>query len=90
MANGLRRMPVPPKVNSFQAEIGRDQTVQCRPDPQHRTVIANSNADRCLGSGGDLCPARRRDESAKLRDELSFGQGHGRHYYTAQERFRPQ
>jgi hypothetical protein len=51
--NRFRRMPIPPKVNSFQAEIGCDQHVvatPARPQPQHGAVISKSRLDRRIFS----------------------------------------
>jgi len=41
MPNGIRRVPLPPKVRSFQAEIGGDEQVAAGLRPQDGAVIAN-------------------------------------------------
>ena len=41
MANDFRRVPFPPKVNPFQAEISRDQHFMALGNAQDGTVVAN-------------------------------------------------
>ena len=46
MPDRLRRMPVTPKMNSLQREVGRDQRVVSRGRPQHGAVIPDPGHNR--------------------------------------------
>jgi len=45
MANRFGRMPVPPEMNPFEAEIRGDQHFVFGPQPQHRTVISDAGEE---------------------------------------------
>jgi hypothetical protein len=46
MSYELRRMPLAPEMDAFQAEVGGDQgLVACR-NAKHRAVIANAGDDK--------------------------------------------
>src|ERR1700724_988739 len=73
MANRFRRMPVPPEMNTFKAEVGGDQHVVFGPQPQHRTVVSDA------GEQGTI-PAPRASlerHSADVGKESFFWKGHG-------------
>src|SRR5215468_1765681 len=42
MPDALRRLPIPPEVNAFQAEVSRDQRFMPRRNAQNGTVISRS------------------------------------------------
>src|SRR5262249_18088962 len=64
MPKALGRLPIAPEVNSFQAEISRDQPLMSRRNAQNGTVISHS---KCyfgiLGLPG----------ASKSRQKLAFG-----------------
>ena len=73
MANRFGRMPVPPEMNPFKAEVRGDQQVVFGPQPQHRTVISDA------GEEGTI-PAPRASlerHSADVGDESFFWKRHG-------------
>src|SRR5438270_5122525 len=45
MPDHLRRMPVPSKVHSFQAEVGGDECLMATGNAKNRAVIANAERD---------------------------------------------
>ena len=76
--NRFRRMPIPPKVNSFQGKVGSDQRVlillraSSRHQSQHGAVISNSSLNR-----GILRSPR---QTANLGNQGFFGNRHGNQY----------
>jgi len=74
MANRFGRMPVPPEMNPFEAEIRGDQHFVFGPQPQHRTVISDA------GEEGTI-PAPRASlerHSADVGNESFFWNRHAR------------
>src|ERR1700737_3168985 len=73
MANRFGRMPVPPEMNTFKAEVRGDQHFVFRPQAQHRTVVSDA------GEEGTI-PAPRASlerHSADAGNESFFWQRHG-------------
>jgi hypothetical protein len=73
MTDRFGRMPVPPEMNTFKAEVRGDQHFLFGPQPQHRTVVSDA------GEEGTI-PAPRawlERHSADVGNESFFWQRHG-------------
>lgn len=68
MADDFRRIPVAPEVDAFQAEIGGDEYVVSRRNPQYSAIIADSSDQLSAVRSR----ATRLSRASKLCDELSF------------------
>jgi hypothetical protein len=66
-------MPGPPKVNSFQTEIGREESFMTGRDSEHGAIIADAND--YLGSGQTL--------AADSSQQRSFGEWQGKTIISA-------
>jgi hypothetical protein len=78
MADRFGRMPVPPEMNTFKAEVRGDQHFVFGPQPQHRTVVSDA------GEEGTI-PAPRASlerHSTDVGDESFFWQRHGQRNHS--------
>jgi len=48
MTNRFGRMPVPPEMNTFKAEVRGDQHFVFGPQPQHRTVVSDAGEEGAI------------------------------------------
>jgi len=81
MADRFGRMPVPPEMNTFKAEVRGDQQFVFGPQPQHRTVVSDA------GEEGTI-PAPRASlerDSADVGNESFFWQRHGEEIIAQRE-----
>ena len=62
MANRLGRVPIAPKVNTLEAEIGRDQHLLTGRNSEQSTIVADAKRDKLFSGFGrgpaDACNQR--------------------------------
>ena len=87
VANGLRRMPVAPKVDAFQREVSSDERISSREQAQNGAVVSDSGENGAIATA--ISPASRRPRHpADLGDESFLGERHAPLLYRRGVRFR--
>jgi hypothetical protein len=73
MTDRFGRMPVPPEMNTFKAEVRGDQHFVFGPQPQHRAVVSDAGAEGTIPAPR---PSLER-HSADVGNESFFWSRHG-------------
>ncbi len=78
MSHGIRRVPRPPEVHVFQAEIGRDQGLMTARNFDHRTVIPDAGSAIQENATSSGLPADAGDQSFFMegQDEINIAREH--------------
>lgn len=83
MPHRFWRLPIPPEVNAFQAEVGGHQSIGPGAHTQHGTVIPDPREDLCLSSMNTSVrqPQPGFRYAANLADQRFFGERHDNTLY---------